>query len=72
MKTMTEQQAYAAMFYFLKQYYERGKSDEIGGMLGGMSLLADGSPADPAVWRDWMDAVEYAVKGGGADPLRLS
>lgn len=36
---LTPQQAYLAMFEFLCQYYERGQSDEIGGLLGALSLL---------------------------------
>ena len=68
---MTDKEAYAAMFYFLDQTYKRTGSGELGGLLGGMSLLADGSPADPAVARDWQEAVEYALKGGLPDSLKL-
>jgi hypothetical protein len=32
-------QAYLIMFEFLRQYYERGRLDEIGGLLGGLKLL---------------------------------
>jgi hypothetical protein len=66
---MTDKQAYAAMFVFLKQLYERTKSDELGGFLGGMSMLEDGSPADPAVVEDWRQAVEHALRGGKPDSL---
>ena len=68
---MTDKQAYAAMFRFLQQMYERTKSDELGGILGSMSLLGDGSPADPAVLHDWAEAVEYALKGGRPGSLDL-
>jgi hypothetical protein len=61
---MTSEQAYAAMFYFLEDYYSRGRSDEIGGMLGGMSLLGDGSTADPVVKSDWHRAVQRAMTEG--------
>jgi hypothetical protein len=71
MKTMTDKQAYAAMFHFLKQLYERTKSDDLGGFLGGMSILQNGSTADPAVLHDWDKAVEYALKGGKPDSLIL-
>ncbi|MGO9776719.1 MAG: hypothetical protein ACLPM3_09080 [Terracidiphilus sp.] len=71
MKTMTDKQAYAAMFHFLKQLYERTKSDDLGGFLGGMCMLQDGKTADPAVLHDWDEAVEYALKGGGPDSLQL-
>ena len=68
---MTNQQAYAAMFRFLEQLYQHTKSDELGGILGSLSVLADGSPADPAVLRDWNDAVEYAMRGGKPGSLEL-
>ena len=69
---MTESQAYAAMFRFLEQLYLRTKSDDLGGLLGGMAKLEDGSPADPAVVEDWRLAVEYALKGGKPTPLKLT
>jgi hypothetical protein len=68
---MTEMQAYAAMFHFLKQLYNRTKSDELGGLLGDLSMLEDGHPADPAVWNDWQQAVKFAIEGNQADRLRL-
>jgi hypothetical protein len=57
MVTLTPDQAYAATYYFLEEYYGRGHSDEIHGLLGGMSLLGDGGTADPAVKSDWQRAV---------------
>ena len=38
-KHLTHQEAYEAMFAFLEAYYDRSKSDEIGGLLGSMSLI---------------------------------
>lgn len=57
------------MFEFLRQYYLRGlsESDEIGGMLGGLSVLADGHPADPAYAADGEAAVS-AVLSAEASP----
>jgi hypothetical protein len=55
---MTVQQAYTAMIFFLEGRYELTDSDEIGGLLGSMQLLEDGKPADPALWHDWLKAVE--------------
>lgn len=39
---MDDRTAYTAMYEFLVGYYERTKSDDVGALLGGMSLLADG------------------------------
>lgn len=72
MATITTEQAYAAMFFFLEDLYSRTKSDEIGGLLGGMAFLNDGRPSDPAIWTEWQRAVEKAVKDGVVEKLDLS
>src|SRR3982751_1764260 len=61
MKMLTERQAYAAMYYFLDQLYQSTKSDDIGGLLGSMSLLPDGEPADSAITQEWEEAVQFAL-----------
>lgn len=57
---LSEQEAYEAMYAFLSDVYERTQSDELGSLLGSMSLLPDGSPADPAIWSDWLKCVQQA------------
>lgn len=59
---LTEKEAFRAMFYFLVDYYRRTKSDEIGGILGDLSLRDDGMPMDPAAWIDWKNAVSKAIE----------
>jgi len=71
MNTMTDKQAYAAMYYFLEELWKRTKSDDLGNLLGDMSLLPDGSPADAAIVNDWRQAVEYALKGGKPGSLEV-
>ena len=62
---LDEKQAYEAMTSFLDAYWERGgrTSDDLAGLLGSLntSLLADGGPADPAMWDDWLIAVRAAT-----------
>jgi hypothetical protein len=60
------------MFRFLQKMYERTKAGELGELLGSMSLLQDGVPADPAIEADWSEAVRYALQGGGPEALSLS
>jgi hypothetical protein len=60
------------MFAFLKQYWERGSSEEIASLLGSMSLLADGGSADPAQLSDWNKAVELALAGEVDAQMHLS
>jgi hypothetical protein len=54
-------QAYAAMCFFLESVHQRACSDDIGGLLGSLALLRDGSPADPALSRDWQEATQKAL-----------
>ena len=56
-------QAYLAMYSFLEELYSKYEYDQFGALLGGMGSLPDGSPADPAIWLDWLEAVERARKG---------
>jgi hypothetical protein len=51
-------QAYLAMYSFLDELYTKYDFDQLGGLLGSMSLLPDGSPADQALWGDWLRSVE--------------
>ncbi len=62
--------AYAAMNILLRDAYER--TDELGALLGSMSLLEDGKPADPAVWDEWVQAIEKAKAGDYDIGLNLS
>jgi hypothetical protein len=63
MAELKEKQAYLAMFAFLEAHYARTGSDDIGSLLGDLSLLPDGGPADPAVTDDWSKAVADAKSG---------
>ncbi|QRN94139.1 hypothetical protein JRI60_34030 [Archangium violaceum] len=69
--TLTLREAYAAMYAYLERLYEVTGSDELGGLLGGMSLLGDGTTADPAAWDDWMKAVRKARTGAVDMDLHL-
>lgn len=61
--TLTVKEAYAAMYAYLENLYQLTGSSDLGGFLGGMSLVGDGGTADPAAWEDWMDAVRKAKEG---------
>ncbi len=57
---LSKDQAYQAMYSFLEGYYQLTGSDEIGGLLGSMSLLSDGATTDPAILSEWLEAVQKA------------
>ena len=60
MKNLSAQEAYAAMFAFLEHRYRLTESDDLGALLGSMSLLPGGGTADPAIWDDWINALKEA------------
>lgn len=61
MEKLTEKQAFKAMVLFLEGFYERTNSNDVGGLLGDLILLQDGSTADPAAWDDWMKCVHKVL-----------
>ena len=73
---MREPLAYQAMFAFLEDRYKRLPSDELGALLGELSLTIwqDGEPGDPAIkaeWeRAWERVLEDAAARDAAVPLR--
>ncbi len=58
---MTKNQAYRAMFLFLDERFSRLPSEGWGQLLGEMTPLQDGRPADPAIIAEWDRAVEIAL-----------
>ena len=72
MTTLTVEEAYKAMYLYLDNLYGSTKSDDLGGFLGDMSTLLDGKCADPAVWEDWLEAVEKVKKGEVSTGLDLT
>jgi len=56
---LTDREAYLAMFYFLEGLYSRTNSDDLASYLGDMDFnKSDGKPMDPAMWEDWMRAIQ--------------
>lgn len=51
--------------------YQRTRSDELGSLLGDLSLLEDGITADPAAWGDWLRCIEKVRRGGVDADLKL-
>lgn len=60
--SLTSAEAYLAMYAFLEKQFDLG-CEELGSILGSMSLLPDGSVADPALARDWSEAISLAKAG---------
>jgi hypothetical protein len=57
---LTDQEAFSTMFVFLEKIFEEGRFTELGALLGSMSLLSDGRPADPGLWEEWLEAIADA------------
>jgi hypothetical protein len=56
--TVTVRTAFVAMVKFLERYYQTTGADDVGALLGGLSLLPDGDPADQGFKQEWIQAVE--------------
>ncbi|MFC3458661.1 hypothetical protein [Massilia haematophila] len=52
MENLNTLMAYKAMFRFLEKYYALTNAEEIGALLGSMSMkiFVGDKPADPAMW----------------------
>lgn len=59
--SLAPQQACAVMFKFLDKYCEPTNSGEVGALFGSMAVIEDGKPLDPALWEDWMVAVDEVL-----------
>lgn len=66
---LTQEQAYDAMFAFLKLHYEALGGDQIGALLGSMALCTSVDdrnkklPLDEAIWEDWGLCVGKSLRG---------
>jgi hypothetical protein len=64
MDSLTTEEAYRAMFFFIEELWHRTKYDELAaGILGDIQLLPDNTSADPAAKLNWLEAVEKVKKG---------
>src|ERR1700729_805143 len=69
--TVTLIEGYDAMRIFLETVLLRlGKTDEEIDLIVAGLKWADGAPVDPAMWQDWLAAVQIAcgVRGGETEP----
>ena len=69
---VTKREAFLAMYAFLESYYSLTNSDDVGGLLGGMSVLPDGSCVDPAVLEEWEESVQKVMAGKVNAQLQLT
>lgn len=57
---MSIDEAYVAMYLFLRQFYNETHSDDVGALLGEMDLVSPRTTMDPAAWDSWEKAVSAA------------
>jgi hypothetical protein len=51
------------MSRFLEQYNMRvGREGDLAAVLSDIQMTADGRPADPAAWDDWLEAVRMVLE----------
>ena len=61
--TLTEMEAFKAMRVFIQNYsLRKGNPIELTLLLTDIELLRGETPIDPAMWPDWLDAIEKVKK----------
>lgn len=65
--------AYKAMFRFLEKYYALTNADDIGALLGSMSMeIFQGEiPADSAMWDEWLEAIRDVMAEQAREAMPL-
>jgi len=59
MQPLSSEQAYLAMFEFIREYWERvSRPAEIGDLLGRMRYTPGAGTADPEMWERWLASVK--------------
>jgi hypothetical protein len=69
-KKLTEIQAFKAMVKFLEIYYNTTCSDDVGSLLSSMQLFPEGETWDPAIWREWVDSINYVLADSDKNETR--
>jgi hypothetical protein len=59
---LTVEQAYRAMLLFLERECVLTESSDLADLLSGYRIDSHGHTGDPAVWDEWLDAVDKARK----------
>ena len=60
-KILSVKEAYKSMFFFLRGYYHQTSGNAILSDVMGDIQFWSGEPADPAMWGDWLCAVDHAL-----------
>jgi hypothetical protein len=54
----SNREGYLAMVEFLRAYAERAQAGSLATLLADVEIAGDGEPFDPAMWSDWLAALE--------------
>ena len=60
--TLTPEQGFRAMFLFLDSYWSEFKTATLSDVLGDLQPAEEGKSSDPAMWQDWLRAIEAATR----------
>jgi hypothetical protein len=69
-KMITEKEGYEAMLYTLLHYWKLSGSNDLTDILSGGEYIEKDTPADPAFWYYWREAIEK-VRKEGPPPLKV-
>ena len=71
-KKITQLQGFNAVSMLFDIYYVETLSDDLGGILGSMSFLSDGSTADQAMWEVWVEFLDKILEDKSLPILQIS
>lgn len=66
-EALSDREGYLAMVEFLLAYVGRAGAGSLATLLADVEIDVDGMPFDPAMWSDWLAAIEI-VRGVGPGP----
>ena len=69
-QTLTEQEGYEALLYTLLQYWQKSGKDDLTAILSAGAYVEPDTPADPAMWYAWREAIA-TVRRLGPPPLKV-
>ena len=55
---LNEKEVFRSMIYFLDNYYNQLKSNDIAELLKKLTILIDDKSADQVMWNEWLEFVK--------------
>lgn len=71
-QTITEKEGYEAMLYMLIKHWKNSVTDDITEIFSGGEYIEEDTPANPELWKYWLEAIEKVRKDGPLSYQKIS